>query len=393
MCSCTSPPSSCTFTDFSGFPVIYENPIMYSYQNFLLALFKHYSSQGNSNGQQIAPYILYARIGLSHGGENYAICAAQGPLQYCSGNSPNPCNLGGLNSTWPGPQGQFGPVNPAQGWQTSVAYSDAGYLTQWSIPDGGITGYITAMMQFLNAKATFPVTTASSYGPPGKSNQLYANLEAQLAEENDVGFGNEVVNIYDTVLAGSGMATFDNWFANFKNYPYAPVHHLQTSATYAAGFAISNITYSGTTATAYCSSGCENFCGALIFITGNPNPSLNGIYPTYSPAPCNGTSGEVAYTPLQAPSPPCGTSCGTATMWGNNYWPITLPFATQQHVTSVELWECDIDFAFGTTTTSGCNNALTSPNTDYMKAVSDTLRGLPSDTSIHSDSFGSIWQF
>jgi hypothetical protein len=387
--TCTGP---CGFTNFSGFPVVYEKPILNAYQNFLLALFKHYSSQGSATGQQIAPYILYARIGMSHGGENYPICATQGPLLSC--NNP-PCNNGGSNSTWPGPQGQFPPST--EGWTGGLAYSDAGYLTEWPTSGDG-RGYITTMLQFLNAKATFPVTIASSYGPPGKSTQFYADVEAQLAAQNSVGFGNQTLKIYDTIAAAAGEPSVDNWVANFRNYPYAPVHHLQTNSPgngspLASGFAISPyyITYSGgTTATVSCApgSGCNTFCPGFIYITGNDSPLLNGVFPTVPASMC--AADTVTFTLTQFP--PNGTY-NNGIMWGPNYWPIIMPFATQQKATSVEVWECDVDFAFGTTTTTGCGNTLTSPNSDYENAVSNTLVGIPFGTSFHIASFYNGWQF
>jgi hypothetical protein len=73
-------------------------------------------------------------------------------------------------------------------------------------------------------------------------------------------------------------------------------------------------------------------------------------------------------------------------MWSQNYWPITMPLATQRQATSVEVWECDLDFAFGTTTTSDTCLNLTLPSTDYRSAVSNTLVGIPSGTSLHTES-------
>lgn len=399
MCTC-SPPMVCNFTDFSGFPVVYEMPIMKSYQNFLKALFKHYSAQGSATGQQIAPYILYARIGLSHGGENYPICGTRGTMLSCNNQ---PCSVGGTNSTWPGPQGQFITALGGEPWQTQFAYSDGGYLTQWQPSSGDGAGYTTAMMQFLNSYATFPVTIASSYGPPGKQTQFYADLEARLATQNNVGFGNQVLNIYDTVLAAAGTPSVDNWVANFKNYPYAPVHHLQThspggSGMFAAGFNIDHIAYSASanTATVTCSSGatCAIFCSGFAYITGNESPLLNGIFKTESGSNCTAISTSTVI--FQPPTPPpCSGTCtyNSGTIWAPDYWPIIMPFATQQKATSVEVYECDVDFAFGTTTTTGCINSLSSPNADYQNAVSNTLFGIPFGTSFHDASFYNGWQF
>jgi hypothetical protein len=374
-CSCTGP--SCGFTNFSGFPVVYEKPILTAYQNFLQALFLHYSSQGS--GQQIAPYILYARIGLSHGGENYPECATKGSVPPTA------------NSTWPGPQGQFGPTR-AEPWQTASSYTDAGYLTLWQTPADG-TGYITVMMQFLNTYATFPVTVTSANGPPGHMNQAYADLEAQLATQNNVGFGNQALNIYDTILAAAGTPSVDDWVENFKNYPYAPVHHLQTyspgnGGMLASGFAITSINVSSGTATVTCAGAadCSFFCPGFIYIVGNDSPALDGVFPTDSSC----TSPNVTFTPTQPVMP---NTYSNGTMWGSDYWPITMPFATQQKATSVEVWECDLDFAFNSTTTSGCVNSLTSPNADYENAVTNTLVGIPFGTGFHTYSLYNGWQF
>ncbi len=373
--------------------MVYEQPIMNSYQNFLKAFFKHYSSLGTTTGQQIAPYILYARVGMSKGGENYAVCALNNTPPPCVPISV-PCNVGTANSTWPGPLGQFLSI---ESWQSQFSYSDAGYLTQWNPLSGDGVGYMTTMLQFLNSYATFPVTIASSNGPPGHGNGMYADLEAELADQNNVGFGNQVLSIADSTLAASGNRAVDNWVANFKNYPYAPVHHLQLRSPggggmFAAGFAITSIGYSSGTglATVSCAamSHCEIFSSASIYITGNQSPTLNGVFQTLA---ASGVPDTVTFIPNQPP-PGAGPYTG-GNMWGPSYWPITMPFATQQKVTAVEAWECDIDFAFGTTSTSGCIITLPTPDSNYENTVVNTLLGLPSGTSFHTDTLYNGWQY
>lgn len=72
-CTCTGP--SCGFSNFSGYPVVYEKPITVAYQLFLTALFQHYSTSGTGNGPTVARYLHHVQVGLSSGCENYPYCA------------------------------------------------------------------------------------------------------------------------------------------------------------------------------------------------------------------------------------------------------------------------------------------------------------------------------
>ena len=115
------------YTNFSGYPVMYETPIMTAAENFLSALSLHYSSActfaacttglGSAavSGAMIAPYVAYMRIGPSSGGEDYPYCA-------CTSS------VGGSQCDtfyWPGKRGYDGVMGEPQG------YSDQGYLTAW----------------------------------------------------------------------------------------------------------------------------------------------------------------------------------------------------------------------------------------------------------------------
>jgi hypothetical protein len=93
-------------TNFSGYPVMYENPIFYAARNFIRALSIHYSPNCNypsgacGNGPMIAQSIAYMRIGPSGGGENYPTCACRSSSGGTQCDSPNP-----TSTFWPGPQG------------------------------------------------------------------------------------------------------------------------------------------------------------------------------------------------------------------------------------------------------------------------------------------------
>jgi hypothetical protein len=71
----------------------------------------------------------------------------------------------------------------------------------------------------------------------------------------------------------------------------------------------------------------------------------------------------------------------------------------------MELWECDIDYAFGHQTTywstdhndnnSGCakNWGITLGDPDYTNAIQSVFAGQPFWLSFHGDSFTSGWIF
>jgi hypothetical protein len=257
------------------------------------------------------------------------------------------------------------------------------------------------MMQFLNASATFPVTVNSTNGPPFGESEIYANVEAQLAAGNNAGFGMQALSINDSIASAYGTESGGNWVANFINYPYAPVHHLQTfqpgsgGTTNASAFTISGISVLGTAVTVSCALDCSLFCGnpSYVYISGSPAGAFDGIHTTNTTCAV-----DTVDFPLSTYAPNCLTppsiSCGT--IWSPNYWPITMPLATQRGATSVEVWECDLDFAFGTSTTSNtCYPSLGSgiSSADYLNAISNTLVGIPAGTSFHTDSFYHGWKF
>lgn len=67
------------------------------------------------------------------------------------------------------------------------------------------------------------------------------------------------------------------------------------------------------------------------------------------------------------------------TLWAADYWPILLPFAVQRGASSIEVYECSLDYAFG------LSPATTNETTDW--AATDTSSpgcaswGVPQDPS------------
>jgi hypothetical protein len=446
-------------TDFSGFPVVYEKPIMVGYQQFLTFLAERYNpTSAITNGQTIAPFIAYVRAGLAAGGENNPPCTNVGnpvdsadwptiatslPAGYLIQPSNSITNPGGYqyltdsagttgrvtpiwcqtpgcytqadgtitrwhnvgtkpvtgqsqsNALWTGPQGMAEPRN----------YADNGYLTTWNFHSGTIgdgTGYVASMVGFLGGlHASFPWTTSAHKGPPGNGNEGYADGEALLAATNAVGFGIQALSIGDpgTYAVGAYPSTTEDWAVNFQKYSNAPVHHLQTAAPGAggiwwSGYGISwiQVLTSGvppvSIATVTCTSDCSPFSGQNIYITGNSNVNLNAVWQVactnYIGAQC--ATNTLQFVTPGAPAVPDNTYY-SGKVWSDNYWPITFPFAASRGASSIELWECDLDYAYHATTFTGpgtCSTVgLLGPDPNYKAAVTNTLSGQPTSTGIH----------
>jgi len=464
--SCAAPP----FSDFSGYPIVYEQPIMTAYQNFLTMLAAHYSSTGT--GHAIGAYIAYVRVGMASGGENVPNCTTYGGInvpdwpasssnqlpggyviQPSSGNAshymfvadsagatgsaaPTWCQVAGCytgqdgtitrwhnvgrrppqssttaNKSWPGPTGQA---------SAPLGYSDNGYLTTWNSKNDN-SGYVAAMMQFLSGlSAPFPWGVTSHYGPLASSAvpqnaYAYADAEALLAAQSGIGFGMEAANIYDpvTYALGAYPTSLQDWAANFQKYPNAPMHYLQAYepgqmyrwAGYPIGTAsgpagASGIVVSSGTATVYCVNGttpvdCSPYSGEYVYVSGNADPNLNGVWPV-SCYPCS--ANQVQFLT----SEPAGTYFG-GNLWSPNYWPITMPFVVQRGATSLEVYECDLDYAFGVQTTKwvadelhggGCASwGLAGGDSSYQNQIGSTLAGQPAFTSLHLESFTHAWLY
>ena len=433
------------YDNFSGYPVVYEPPIMVAYQDFLSELARHYSPTSDApNGAAIAPYIAYVRAGMASGGENNPQCTMgdwlpvpnwktqttflggyiiqptannSGNYQYVSDNGgvtgtvpPTWCQTAGCytapdgtitrwhnvgqakptplqgSAIWPGRNGQV--AQP----QT---YRDNGYLTLWDTGDG--TGYVASMYSFLSGlNASFPWDVSTHTGPPSNKNDGYVEAEALLAAQNGIGFGMQSLKVWDGVTASQGgfPSSTQDWVANFQKYPGVPVHHLQLAdpgTTYWwSAYTVHDITVSviggNNTATVNCDNDCSWFAGQYVVVTGNPDVNLNGSHPV-SCGPCSANT--VQFLTSEQPNTYLG-----GTLYSVNYWPITMPFAVQHGATSLELWECDIDYAFNVTTfdpgPAGCNppppngGGKMGPDADYTNAIQNTLKGQPTMTSVHA---------
>lgn len=358
--TCGTPASD----NLSGFPVVYETPIMTAYQAWIRAVFQHYSSGGTSPGPSIAPYIKYIRIGLATGGEDSPGCAMSDD---------------GSITFWPGRKGLA--LEP-QG------FTQAGYLTSWANGDGD--GYVTAMYKFFAGLDTHGIVidTSSHAGPPANNNYAYANTEAQLAQQYGIGFGTESAIVSDIAESKSGSACYgatpnpngigcstNNWVSNFKAYS-SVFHRVEMRSTpWGTAYDITSITVAGNVATVQCSDNdgpSQDACGTnygmtgyTLWVAGNSNSALNGPQTLIACPTC--TASQVAFNTG-------ATSGGNGgTLYEPSYWPELFPFISQQDdVNSVEISGCEADYAWGNElgfTTSKCTGNA-GPDSSYQDAAS-----------------------
>jgi hypothetical protein len=377
-----NPAATPPFTNFSGYPVMYEAPITSAVHNFLSALALHYSSAclptSCGNGPAIAPYVAYMRIGLSSGGENYPYCAC------ASSTGGSQCDT----SYWPGPKGYDG-GEPND-------YSDQGYLTEWPAPLTDGTGYVASLYKFIQSLPwAFPIDTPAHTGPASNQNMAYSDTEALLASQYGLGMGMQAASIGDLVTSAAQHfpLTTANWATHFREFPYVPDHHLQTmnpgSPMQAAQFTISSsggISSTGLISCSGAANDCSVFCTAppWIFISGTSNPAFNGIWEV-NPSQSGCGTGQIQ---LVGTIPPGGSNGGM--VYSGAHLPVLLPFETQQcqgsfqTICSAELWEESLDWAYGTNTVSNTIGNTSTGDPAYQTAINNFLLGLPSATSMHN---------
>jgi len=196
--------------NYSGYPVMYEKPILTAAEKFITALALHYSSaciySSCGSGPTIAQSIAYMRIGPSSGGENYPYCSSSTPTVYAGS-----CPVSG--AYWPGPQGYTS--------SEKQCFSDQGYLTSWPMNNDGL-GYISSLYSYINQQNwAFPIDTPSHEGPPSNSSTMYADTEAFLANQYALGTGMQAASIGDllTYATQYSPSSTANWAVHFRQFP------------------------------------------------------------------------------------------------------------------------------------------------------------------------------
>jgi hypothetical protein len=288
-------------------------------------------------------------------------------------------------ATWPGPNGQFGTTGQPN------AFQDNGFLAHWY---GGVSGqgYVSQMVHYLGTLgSTFNWDFATNFGPVHVVS--YADADAVIASvqgNNKVGFGMESLSVEDPYTYGLGVypTSREDWIANFTNFTNVPVHHLQMNVpgtTYlAAGYDITQVqgnTPVTGTATITCTTDCSPFYSMWVYITGNGTVGSNSFDGAWV-SPCTGQgtgANQCATDILTITSSLAGTASG-GIVWSPNYWPDTMVFSVNHGTTDIEAYECDLDYAFGVTTTNhvtveghggGCASwGVAGPDSTYQSALS-----------------------
>lgn len=366
------PNTSGTNSDISGYPVLYEVPLMTAWANFAKNIIKHYSSSGSGSGRTIAPYIGYIRFGLAEGGENGPMCTV---INKSSGIWPN---YQGLND---GIERWYETEETCQGnpppFETDCEGKDA-YLEGVTYPPGYMKTMVKAFQSYVDTynPGNVQVVINTHTGPPFLTDPTYADTEATLIAgltntTEELGFGMEALSVGDPYNYGLGQECTDDWCANFDKYYTDDLNlYLQTiipnpEPTYG----LTSVTLSGTTATATCSGSCISSNGQLgkgltvdepIIITGNlgvtgGSPGTNG---TFQIASTNLTGEQFTFSIANGCSGNSGNACGGGsggTIETGDYLPVTIPFAASRHTDTLEIYWCDWEFAFSSDSQSvGC---------------------------------------
>jgi hypothetical protein len=331
--SCYSTAGSCSgSSDTNGFPVVYEKPYLTAYQGFIANVLQHYSARGSGAGPQLASHIGYARFGMTAGGENQLFC----------------------NEVWPGPKGLA--TEP-------MSFSKDTYLGSMTDPS---SGYISSMVSWIHSKdPSVGVLINTHSGPPADTDLTYADIEAQLAVANHVGIGMEAFGIGDAYEHAQGKPCTDDWCANFEQSAGAgvPLVLQNTLPTTQPSFSIASIDASGKTATATCTTACNFYTGnsAWVQISGNSAADFNETFEVIGT-----TSTAFAFASTSSAS---GTG---GTVLSPDYLPITVPFAVAEHATGLEIYLCDLLYAFDPHPVTGVS--CSTPPGSYSAKYAATIR-------------------
>jgi len=333
--SCYSTSGACSgSTDTTGFPVVYEKPYMTAYQGFIANVLQHYSARGTGAGPGLSSHIGYVRFGMTAGGENQLFCS----------------------TVWPGAKGLA--AQP-------LSYSKEAYLGSMADPS---SGYVSAMVSWIHAKdPSVGVLINSHSGPPADTDLTYADIEAELATSNHVGIGMEALGISDVYESSRGKPCNDDWCENFEQYAQAgvPLVLQTTQATLQPAFTISSIAASGGTAIANCTTVCDFYTGnsGWVQIIGNSVADFNGTFPVIGT-----TSTSFAFA---SPSNASGTG-GTAIVPDD--LATTVPFAVSEHTTALELYLCDLLYAFDPNPVTG--SKCSTPPGSYSATYAATIQSV-----------------
>ena len=368
------------YSDYSGFPVVYEAPIMKAYETYVDTVLKHYSSQGTAPGPAIGQYIGYIRIGLANGGENLPICT-----------SANINNAPTTTGIWPSPQGlaydlanygSLGPdwfvtTNPCPGGANDEPACRGKYAYLGGSPNGVQTdgpGYVlTIFRAFQSSRTNYsgdgftPSVMANIHaGPPTSSpDNSWADQDASIFTIpcdscTGAGFGEESLNEYDLIDHDPLDTCTDDWCDLFDEYHvYGGNLYLQTTTPNA----FTTVTITGidnNTGIVTCGSPCTTTASF-------PLSSFQGLQQQEGFALANSSGGKsmfkIATTNAAGtqgilpggltftcdPSTRCTNLPNLTfptTLYVGDYLPDTIPFAQLHHANTIEVYFCDSEFAY-----------------------------------------------
>ncbi|HTR52155.1 MAG TPA: hypothetical protein VMJ10_15685 [Kofleriaceae bacterium] len=323
--ACYTPGGTCSASaDTSGFPVVYEKPYETAYAGFVANVVQHYSPRGSMSGPDLASHIGYIRFGVTAGGEAQLIC----------------------NSVWPGPGGLA--AQP-------LAFAKTAFL------DGYVQPLVGAMHA---AQPAVGVLINTHDGPPSNTDVSYADIEAQLAVGAGVGIGMESLGIGDAYEYAHGGTCNDDWCANFDNTTGVP-HVLQTTIpTLQPAFSVASITGNGTHAEVTCSGPCDFYTGNSGWVQVTGTGAYDGTYQIAEVLSANSFAIASSTT----------ATVTTGTIIGPDFLPVSAPFAAAHHATALEIYACDLFYAFDPNPVTGMN--CSTPPGAYSAQYASLLAGL-----------------
>jgi hypothetical protein len=390
--SCPNPNN---LMDTTGYPVLYEAPFMSAYRLFVQRVLKHYSLLGSGNGPAIGKYLSYIRVGLAEGGENQPLCT-EGFL--------NSHNVG----IWPSPAGLSydlaNNINPDWFASTKVCNSPPGpecqgkdaYLEGITYPPGYVKTIFGEMQNDLALwKNHYAVNTLQQImanthtGPPALSDVNYADREACIFAGNEPtcippgtygsnsGFGMQALSEWDIANVNTLSGCTDNWCANFKKYTGEGLNlYLQTWApNNEPAYSISSISNNAGSWVVTCTSTCT-VSGvkkglsekAVVKIAGNSGTT--GTFDIPHNGVLNATQFELDSALCTSNNNHCADGSG-GTAYTADYIPDTVPFAVSNFADTLEIYFCDWEFAFSSSSGSNGCPAKLPPYSGYYASTLD----------------------
>jgi hypothetical protein len=392
--------SSGPYQDVSGYPVLYEQPLMTAYEKYVDTVLKHYSPSGSAYST-IGKYIGYIRIGLASGGENLPICTTTGGGSNTEGVWPSPQGLTyDLNSNGVTSPDWFATTPICPGGQNDELACRGKYAYLSGSPNGATidgNGYVAtifpafqaSLKTYTSANPLYkPFIMASAHsGPPGSTPDIsYADTEAAIFMKwpclncEQSGFGDQSLNEYDLLDNDPNQRCTNDWCDLFSQYSGLGGNlYLQTETPNPfVTMQIQSINSTSQIVT------CANLCTSMATFTGSAFKGLDN-QEGFGLRNASGLVGEGEYKIAQngvlsatqflcdssTVCPQVNTNSNT-TLYVGDYLPDTIPFAQAHFANTIEVYFCDWEFAYNNTGSGelGCQNQ---PSSSLSNAYAGVL--------------------